>query len=1032
MALGSGRPKSLQGGLNAAGFFVLLFAATAQAQIVRDNTVGTLVGHTGNNWSITGGTQVGGNLFQSFSQFSVPTNNIATFSGASSVHNVIGRVTGPDLSSIDGTLRSTIPGANLWLINPRGVAFGPNANLDLSGSFHVSTANYLKLGTSGRFDATNPAVSTLTSAAPSAFGFLGPTVAPISVDGFLEVRDGKTLSLIGGDLTFSGAAVLFPGLTATGGRINLASVRSSGEIALKADSLSASAGMALGNITLDDYVYIDVSGTFSIPAGSVYIRGGNLSLSGASLLADNESARPGAGIHVDLSGTLSMNGSSIFSQAFGRGGASDIHINVGRLAMQYSSIDSSSYDAGPSGQLRVIAGNSMQLQGSSIASDAYWRGRAGAVYVSSPLISLSDTAFISSTAQTGSTGAAGSIDIAARSLEVSSGSFIAANTWGRGAGGNISINASDSVLLTGASTGVRANTIGSATGNAGSVSLATPSLQIKDHASIQSGTETAGNGGDVLLDVGRLEMSSGGNVMISTGYGSGNGGTLRVNASESVTMTGDGFDNGGAARLVASSAFGSTGRAGNIIISSPVVTLSDYASMESATFTSGRGGDISINTGRLNLINGGFIAASSCGFGYSGACGSGNGGHIAINASESITMSGISGDGNPSAIFADSYASATGNAGSVSVATPLLRMSDGAFVQSATFTSGQGGDVQIDVGRLAMTGGAIIDAATVGSGNAGTVSIRASESIAMSGADAGGAATRITALATSSSSGNAGTVLVSSPSIDLANGAYISSSASSIGSGGDVTVNADRLSLSSGAAVTATTRGFAPGGSIGVLASTVTLNDGARITTESSGIGNAGSIRVVALDSLQITNGAGISSSATSGDGGNIVIQAGSLLYMKDGKITTSVNTSTGSGGNITIDPTFVVLDDAQIIARAAQGRGGNINIVSDFFLNSGGTVDASSDKGVSGSVQINSPNVNVGSGVVVLGTSYLDASSLIRASCAARAGRAEANSFIAGGRGGLAVSPESMWMTSQTLPVAQVGKLIVADTGCR
>uniref|UniRef100_UPI0011781C66 filamentous hemagglutinin N-terminal domain-containing protein n=1 Tax=Candidatus Entotheonella palauensis TaxID=93172 RepID=UPI0011781C66 len=89
------------------------------------------------------GQQLGGNLFHSFGDFNVNTGESATFTGPGSVSNIIGCVTGGNLSNIDGLLRSDIVGANLFLLNPQGVIFGPNASLDVTGSFHVSTADVL-------------------------------------------------------------------------------------------------------------------------------------------------------------------------------------------------------------------------------------------------------------------------------------------------------------------------------------------------------------------------------------------------------------------------------------------------------------------------------------------------------------------------------------------------------------------------------------------------------------------------------------------------------------------------------------------------------------------------------------------------------------------------------------------------------------------------------------------------------------------------------------------------------------------------
>jgi large exoprotein involved in heme utilization and adhesion len=82
-------------------------------------------------------------------------------------------VTGGSPSTIDGTINCSIAGANFFFINPFGVMFGPNAQVNVSGAFAVTTADYVKLGNGGRFDARNPANDVLTAAPVTAFGFLG-------------------------------------------------------------------------------------------------------------------------------------------------------------------------------------------------------------------------------------------------------------------------------------------------------------------------------------------------------------------------------------------------------------------------------------------------------------------------------------------------------------------------------------------------------------------------------------------------------------------------------------------------------------------------------------------------------------------------------------------------------------------------------------------------------------------------------------------------------------------------------------------
>jgi filamentous hemagglutinin family protein len=119
--------------------------AISQAQITLDGSLGPRGPLTGPNYRINAdmGQIRGGNLFHSFSEFHVPTGGSATFSEPSTITNILSRVTGGQRFMIDGVLRSDIAGANLYLLNPSGIMFGSNASLDVSGSFHVSTADYL-------------------------------------------------------------------------------------------------------------------------------------------------------------------------------------------------------------------------------------------------------------------------------------------------------------------------------------------------------------------------------------------------------------------------------------------------------------------------------------------------------------------------------------------------------------------------------------------------------------------------------------------------------------------------------------------------------------------------------------------------------------------------------------------------------------------------------------------------------------------------------------------------------------------------
>jgi len=150
--------------------FLLLISLSINAEITTDGTLGSRANLPGPDYQIGAdlGRQHGGNLFHSFQYFNLNRSESATFSGPNNVSNVISRVTGGNPSNIDGLIRSTVP-ADMYFLNPYGMMFGPNARLDVQGSFHASTADYLRLGENGRFDARNPSDSLLTVAPVASF-----------------------------------------------------------------------------------------------------------------------------------------------------------------------------------------------------------------------------------------------------------------------------------------------------------------------------------------------------------------------------------------------------------------------------------------------------------------------------------------------------------------------------------------------------------------------------------------------------------------------------------------------------------------------------------------------------------------------------------------------------------------------------------------------------------------------------------------------------------------------------------------------
>ena len=284
--------------------FVFTIFSVAQAEIITDGSLGAKLELPGKDFQITPqlGQQVGSNLFHSFQNFNLSEGETATFSGANSVQNVIARVTGGQVSTIDETLRSTIPNADLYFINPYGILFGKNAKLDLQGGFHASTADYLKLQDGGRFDARYLNQSLLTVAPVDAFGFLETPNSIEIQDSLLTVAPHTEFSLIAGNLTLNHAK-----LTADSGRINLVSVAATGEVSAKIDRLDArvpdtSSFSQLGSIQMTG-TQVDTSGS---PAGGISIRGGQLLMNNSLLHAHNYGSDPGMGIEIELRESMSM------------------------------------------------------------------------------------------------------------------------------------------------------------------------------------------------------------------------------------------------------------------------------------------------------------------------------------------------------------------------------------------------------------------------------------------------------------------------------------------------------------------------------------------------------------------------------------------------------------------------------------------------------------------------------------------------------------------------------------------------------
>ncbi len=302
-----------------------------QAQVATDITptagvgdLGTTVTQAGASFDITGGTRPnnGPNLFHSFGEFSVGTGDTANLMNDSGLatENILSRVTGGNPSNIFGTIQTAgFSGADLYLVNPNGVLFGPGASLDVEGGFHVSTADFIELADGVRFDTMpSPNDALLSVAPPAAFGFLEENPVGIAVQGsLLQVPAGETLSVVGGDISlFSGR------LAAPRGRIDLVSVKSPGEVSSKAIP------ERLGQIQI---THPPEGGFPSVEAGgggSIFIRGGEFTVADTKVLADGN-------ISVFAADNLHMSdGAQMRADTVGSGEAGSLDVKAHSMLLE--------------------------------------------------------------------------------------------------------------------------------------------------------------------------------------------------------------------------------------------------------------------------------------------------------------------------------------------------------------------------------------------------------------------------------------------------------------------------------------------------------------------------------------------------------------------------------------------------------------------------------------------------------------------------------------------------------------------------
>ena len=808
-------------------------------------------------------------------------------------------------------------------------------------------------------------------------------------------------------------------------------------------------------------------------AGNVEISTSILSLSNGAAIAASTFGEGDAGnVTINATDSISFDGRSSQNKLSGAfttvesgaiGNAGNVEISTGILSLSDSAaIAVSTFGEGDAGNVTINATDSISFEEAIVTANTYGEGDAGNVTINATdtvsFAGQSSLGFLSgafSTVQPGAMGNGGNVEISTGILSLSDSAVIAADTRGQGNAGNVTITATDSISFEEAV--VTANTHGE--GNAGNLRIiATDTVSFAGQSSqgffsgafttVESGA--IGNGGDIEIYTGSLELSKGATIAANT-FGEGNTGNVIINATKTISFDGE---------------FSASNPGG-------VFNRVEFGAI-------GNGGEVEISTGSLELTNGALIATSTFGEGDAGS--------VIINATKTISFDGESSLGNPSGVFSQVEPETTGNGGNVEIYTSTLELSNGALISANTigegdagdviinatgtisfdgelsqvdhpsgiFTSGvfnvvepqgigDGGNVEISTGSLELSNGALIANSTFGEGDTGSVTIMATDAISFDGTSSQGDSSGVLSQVESGAIGNGKNVEISTSTLELTNGGVISANTIGEGDAGDITIGTLELTVNGNSGILATTL-TSTAGDVNINAGeSVLVTDNSNISVEATEGGSAGNLTLTTeqltvegdskinvsspdgqagnleitsnnflLNNSQITAETGLSSP----DGGaNITLEIADLLFLENQSLISATASNQANGGNVTINAGLIIAPPSpgagsDISANADKGNGGFVSIATDGLFGISfqavntpfNDITVSSEAGDAGIVEILQPNVDPAESLTTLPTNLVDASRLIVRTCAAEEellGR-----FVVTGRGGLPSNP--------------------------
>ena len=851
-----------------------------------------------NRIRVEGGAARGSALFHSFLDFNVGEGQRVYFVGSDGITNILTRVTGTQASNILGTL-GVEGSANLFLINPNGISFGENAQLDLTGSFAATTADRLWIeGT--EFSAAWPeALPLLTiSLSPGIQYGLSHPESLVENRASLSVDEQQTLMLRGGV------------------------VRQLGEIFAPAGQVDLSGDVVELVGVVDTRSQTNPTGSLLIDPQNILIRDGE-ALSGDavsfSLLTNNVTLQADNDITIEADiATATENDLTLLAgRSLTIAPGQSILLNGGDFTARINDQPINPADRDPG-----IATFSMGL-GAQILTNGGSASVTSGTFGETSQIETAIAAIV-----TGSrTNSGGAIALSALN-SVSVGLLDSRSEIG--SGGDIAITSESGVIAT------NNNLLTDGALQAGDIELmAGGAIAINGRLN----AESFGQGGDITVDAGgNLDIRSPGPVMSrptdisSQGLQSGtisftSGGAL---TAEDIRLTsrivGDGvggdvvFSAGSIAFNQVSIALRSRDESqsflgfqqdaitGNLRLEATTdIILQNSNAFTASDFGSADTGNVEVTAQRLQILNNSdFVFPFSSAFGifaYGDDSSTGDGGNVTITTTDSIEIVG-----NSPGEFVRSEVPAVAAA----VFTDLVE--EGTAIFTSAFGGGQAGDITLDTGRLVIRDGA--------------------------------------ALLTSAVFDEGGNLSVIADEIDLQGFALISTGTGPTGKrAGDLTVEANRIHLTEGAVISTSSFGPGDSGNLSITTDQLSVQGGSSVGAAAFASGNGGILTVQADDLLEVsgtTSDGSVFSTISSnsfgaGNAGPLsIVETGRLIVSDRGSIVTAT-VGSGAGADIEIDTRTLQLSSAQINASTTTDQdGGDIRITaSDSVEMTGSGFDA-------------------------------------------------------------------------------------------